>query len=132
MISFASQLSRKLVYMLKGQIFLCSFCLFCWSESMEVAIISSEMDCFCIFVCFSMNFLNLIFAAYQKHNTPSLEDPVWRLRKISRLGATHKKLECHGIKTVRDFLMQYHIDPDFLRNVRIQFCTQMEFGLVLF
>lgn len=55
--------------------------------------------------------------SYQKHNTPSLEDPVWRLRKISKLGASHKKLESHGIKIVRDFLMHYHMDPDFLRNV---------------
>ncbi|KAJ8430551.1 hypothetical protein Cgig2_019123 [Carnegiea gigantea] len=55
--------------------------------------------------------------SYQKHDTPSLEDSVWRLRKISKQGASHKKLESHGINTVRDFLMQYHMDPVFLRNV---------------
>ena len=42
MISFASQLILKLVYMFKGQIFLCPFSLFTWTESTEVAIISSE------------------------------------------------------------------------------------------
>lgn len=28
-----------------------------------------------------------------------------------------KKLGSHGIKTVRDFLMQYHMDPEFLQNI---------------
>ncbi|XP_021742646.1 calmodulin-binding protein 60 A-like [Chenopodium quinoa] len=55
--------------------------------------------------------------SYQKHNTPSLDDPVWRLKKISKQGASHKKLEKNGIKTVKDFLMQYHMNSSFLRTV---------------
>ncbi|XP_074298806.1 calmodulin-binding protein 60 B-like [Silene latifolia] len=55
--------------------------------------------------------------SYQKHSKPSLDDPVWRLRKISKLGASRKKLESHGIKTVKDFLMHYYMNPSSLRNV---------------
>lgn len=67
-------------------------------------------------------FVNVIhsldFTAYQKHHTPSLDDPIWRLKKISKQGASHKKLESKGIKTVKDFLMQYYLDPLSLRQVR--------------
>ncbi|KAL9233431.1 hypothetical protein vseg_008435 [Gypsophila vaccaria] len=55
--------------------------------------------------------------SYQKHNKPSLDDPVWRLRKISKMGASRKKLESRGIKTVRDFLTHYYMNPSSLRNV---------------
>ncbi|KAH9612215.1 hypothetical protein KSS87_000884 [Heliosperma pusillum] len=55
--------------------------------------------------------------SYQKHSKPSLDDPVWRLRKISKLGASRKKLESHGIKTVKDFLMRYYMNPSSLRHV---------------
>ncbi|CAO2836620.1 unnamed protein product [Amaranthus hypochondriacus] len=55
--------------------------------------------------------------SYQKHHTPSLDDPIWRLKKISKQGASHKKLESKGIKTVKDFLMQYYLDPLSLRQV---------------
>ncbi|XP_010674128.1 calmodulin-binding protein 60 B isoform X2 [Beta vulgaris subsp. vulgaris] len=55
--------------------------------------------------------------SYQKHSTPSLDDPVWRLKKISKQGASHLKLEKIGIKTVKDFLVQYHINSLHLRNV---------------
>lgn len=55
--------------------------------------------------------------SYQKHNTPSLNDPVWRLKKISKQGASNMKLEKHGIKTVKDFLVQYHTDSSLLRHV---------------
>lgn len=65
--------------------------------------------------------LNFVFAAYQKHSTPSLDDPVWRLKKISKQGASHLKLEKIGIKTVKDFLVQYHINSLHLRNVRTLF-----------
>lgn len=54
--------------------------------------------------------------SYQKHDRPSLDDPVWRLKKISKMGASHKKLESLGINTVKDFLMHYHINPSFLRS----------------
>ncbi|KAH9606269.1 hypothetical protein KSS87_020104 [Heliosperma pusillum] len=55
--------------------------------------------------------------SYQKHNTPSLEDPVWRLKKIAKLGASHKKLESQGITTVKDFLTHYNMNPSSLRCV---------------
>ncbi|KAK9735673.1 hypothetical protein RND81_04G218800 [Saponaria officinalis] len=55
--------------------------------------------------------------SYQKHSKPSLDDPVWRLRKISKVGASRNKLESHGITTVRDFLMRYYMDPSSLRRV---------------
>ncbi|KAK9673296.1 hypothetical protein RND81_12G158500 [Saponaria officinalis] len=53
----------------------------------------------------------------QKHSKPSLDDPVWRLRKILKQGVSHKKLDAHGIKTVKDFLMHYYTNPSSLRNV---------------
>lgn len=55
--------------------------------------------------------------SYQKHDRPSLDDPVWRLKKISKMGASHTKLDSLGIKTVKDFLKQYHINPSLLRCV---------------
>ncbi|KNA18488.1 hypothetical protein SOVF_070300 [Spinacia oleracea] len=55
--------------------------------------------------------------SYQKHNTPSLDDPVWRLKKISKQGASNMKLEKNGIRTVKDFLMQYHLNSSYLRHV---------------
>ncbi|XP_074311723.1 calmodulin-binding protein 60 B-like [Silene latifolia] len=55
--------------------------------------------------------------SYQKHNTPSLEDPVWRLKKIAKLGASHNKLVSHGITTVKDFLTHYNMNPSSLRRV---------------
>ncbi|KAL2941166.1 Calmodulin-binding protein 60 D [Bienertia sinuspersici] len=55
--------------------------------------------------------------SYQKHSKPSLDDPVWRLKKISKQGASHMKLESQGIKTVKDFLMHYHVDSSYLRQI---------------
>ncbi|KAK6921205.1 Calmodulin binding protein-like, N-terminal domain [Dillenia turbinata] len=54
---------------------------------------------------------------YKKHYPPMLEDDVWRLVKIGKDGAFHKKLSSHGINTVQDFLKLYVIDQDKLRSI---------------
>ncbi|GMH07727.1 hypothetical protein Nepgr_009567 [Nepenthes gracilis] len=55
--------------------------------------------------------------SYQKHNTPALNDPVWRLKRIAKDGASHKRLAQRGIQTVKDFLRRYHINPHLLRQI---------------
>lgn len=54
---------------------------------------------------------------YKKHHPPKLEDDVWRLEKIGKDGAFHKKLLEVGIKTVQDFLKLSVIDVSKLRKV---------------
>ncbi|KAE8124901.1 hypothetical protein FH972_019744 [Carpinus fangiana] len=54
---------------------------------------------------------------YKKHHPPQLEDEVWRLEKIGKDGAFHKKLAAEGIKTVQDFLKLSVVDPPKLRNI---------------
>ena len=54
---------------------------------------------------------------YKKHYPPALADEVWRLDKIGKDGAFHKKLQRNGIKTVEDFLRNYMMDQQKLRNV---------------
>ncbi|XP_027156921.1 calmodulin-binding protein 60 A-like [Coffea eugenioides] len=56
---------------------------------------------------------------YKKHHPPSLADEVWRLEKIGKDGAFHRCLRKERIKTVKDFLTLYFVDPARLRNVRI-------------
>ncbi|KAG9456201.1 hypothetical protein H6P81_000709 [Aristolochia fimbriata] len=41
---------------------------------------------------------------YKKHYPPALHDQVWRLDRIAKEGALHKKLLFAGIFTVKDFL----------------------------
>lgn len=48
-----------------------------------------------------------------------LHDEVWRLEKIGKDGAFHRKLSSEGIKTVQDFLKLAVIDALKLRNVSI-------------
>lgn len=48
-----------------------------------------------------------------------LQDEVWRLEKIGKDGAFHKKLSKEGIKTVQDFLKLSVVDPRRLRQVYI-------------
>lgn len=48
-----------------------------------------------------------------------LHDDVWRLEKIGKDGAFHKKLTSEGIKTVQDFLKLSVIDLRRLRKVSI-------------
>lgn len=54
---------------------------------------------------------------YKKHYPPALKDEVWRLNKIGKDGAFHKKLNKAGIYTVEDFLRLVVRDPQKLRNI---------------
>ena len=54
---------------------------------------------------------------YKKHHPPYMSDEVWRLEKISKDGAFHKRLNKEKVKTVQDFLVLYFLDPTSLRNV---------------
>ncbi|RWR93849.1 Calmodulin binding protein-like protein [Cinnamomum micranthum f. kanehirae] len=54
---------------------------------------------------------------YRKHFPPALEDDVWRLQRIGKDGAFHKKLAAAGIKTVQDFLKVSVVNPSGLRNI---------------
>ncbi|CAI9112542.1 OLC1v1013003C1 [Oldenlandia corymbosa var. corymbosa] len=54
---------------------------------------------------------------YKKHHPPSLTDEVWRLEKIGKDGAFHKRLNKERIRTVKDFLTLFYIDPIRLRNI---------------
>jgi len=54
---------------------------------------------------------------YKKHYPPALQDDVWRLDKIGKDGAFHKKLNKAGVYTVEDFLRLVVRDPQKLRNI---------------
>ncbi|KAI3780263.1 hypothetical protein L2E82_10235 [Cichorium intybus] len=54
---------------------------------------------------------------YKKHHPPMLEDDVWRLEKIGKDGAFHKKLASNKIKTVQDFLKLSVVNESKLRNI---------------
>ncbi|XP_022736581.1 calmodulin-binding protein 60 A-like isoform X2 [Durio zibethinus] len=54
---------------------------------------------------------------YKKHHPPSLSDEVWRLEKIGKDGAFHKRLSRENINTVKDFLTMLFIDPPRLRHI---------------
>ena len=54
---------------------------------------------------------------YKKHYPPALNDDVWRLEKIGKDGAFHKKLNAAGIFTVEDFLRTMVRDSARLRTV---------------
>ncbi|OWM65127.1 protein SAR DEFICIENT 1-like [Punica granatum] len=54
---------------------------------------------------------------YKKHYPPRLDDDVWRLEKIGKDGAFHKKLVAEGIKTVQDFLKTSVVDTSKLRAI---------------
>lgn len=56
---------------------------------------------------------------YKKHHPPVLLDEVWRLEKIGKDGAFHKRLNRENINTVKDFLTLLYNDPSRLRNVFI-------------
>lgn len=53
---------------------------------------------------------------YKKHYPPRLGDEIWRLEKIAKDGAFHKRLSDHGINSVRDLLQSYVKDQSSLRN----------------
>ncbi|KAK7379188.1 hypothetical protein VNO80_04641 [Phaseolus coccineus] len=44
---------------------------------------------------------------YKKHCPPSLDDELWRLKKIAKEGAIHKQFSLHGIQNVKDLLRLY-------------------------
>ncbi|THG19844.1 hypothetical protein TEA_020940 [Camellia sinensis var. sinensis] len=54
---------------------------------------------------------------YRKHHPPNLEDEVWRLEKIGKNGAFHKKLASEAINTVQDFLKMSVVEPNKLRKI---------------
>ncbi|CAM0877461.1 unnamed protein product [Alopecurus aequalis] len=54
---------------------------------------------------------------YKKHHPPVLEDEVWRLEKIGKEGAFHKRLNKEKIVTVKDFLTMLHLDTPRLRKI---------------
>ncbi|KAG6545160.1 hypothetical protein Mapa_013425 [Marchantia paleacea] len=54
---------------------------------------------------------------YKKHYPPALHDEVWRLDKIGKDGAFHKRLNQSAIQTVEDFLRLVVMDPQKLRNI---------------
>ncbi|KAG0533447.1 hypothetical protein BDA96_04G193900 [Sorghum bicolor] len=54
---------------------------------------------------------------YKKHYPPALKDDVWRLEKIGKDGAFHKKLNASGIYTVEDFLRLLVRDQQRLRTI---------------
>ncbi|KAK1364208.1 Calmodulin-binding protein 60 B like [Heracleum sosnowskyi] len=55
--------------------------------------------------------------SYKKHHPPTLADEVWRLERIAKDGAFHKRLASARIFTVEDFCRLYITDPTSLRNV---------------
>ncbi|KAF8393066.1 hypothetical protein HHK36_021307 [Tetracentron sinense] len=54
---------------------------------------------------------------YKKHYPPALQDEVWRLDRIAKDGALHKKLIMAKILTVEDFLRLLVRDSQRLRNI---------------
>nr|XP_043626160.1 protein SAR DEFICIENT 1 [Erigeron canadensis] len=54
---------------------------------------------------------------YKKHHPPMLGDDVWRLEKIGKDGAFHKKLAANDIKTVQDFLKHLVVNEAKLRKI---------------
>ncbi|XP_042509230.1 protein SAR DEFICIENT 1-like [Macadamia integrifolia] len=54
---------------------------------------------------------------YKKHHPPYLEDEVWRLEKIGKDGAFHRKLASEGIHKVQDLLKLWVVDSTKLRKI---------------
>ncbi|KAJ7970355.1 Calmodulin-binding-like protein [Quillaja saponaria] len=54
---------------------------------------------------------------YKKHHPPKLQDEVWRLEKIGKDGAFHRKLANECIHTVQDFLKLSIVDPLKLKKI---------------
>ncbi|XP_004309953.1 PREDICTED: uncharacterized protein LOC101314910 [Fragaria vesca subsp. vesca] len=54
---------------------------------------------------------------YKKHYPPALNDEVWRLEKIGKDGAFHKRLNSAGIHSVEQFLQLVVKDPQRLRSI---------------
>ncbi|BAF30020.1 protein SAR DEFICIENT 1 isoform X2 [Oryza sativa Japonica Group] len=56
----------------------------------------------------------------KKHEIPSLDDDVWRLKKISKDGVFHDALKQSGISNVKEFLRLYYTDEPALRKILIK------------
>ncbi|KAJ6876646.1 hypothetical protein NC651_029597 [Populus alba x Populus x berolinensis] len=54
---------------------------------------------------------------YKKHHPPHLHDEIWRLERIAKDGAFHKRLAYQGVGSVQEFLQLYMTDPTMLRTV---------------
>ncbi|CAA7015198.1 unnamed protein product [Microthlaspi erraticum] len=54
---------------------------------------------------------------YKKHYPPALHDEVWRLDRVAKDGALHKKLLKANVTTVEDFLRILVKDPQKLRSL---------------
>uniref|UniRef100_A0A0E0MR20 Calmodulin-binding protein-like n=2 Tax=Oryza TaxID=4527 RepID=A0A0E0MR20_ORYRU len=54
---------------------------------------------------------------YRKHYPPVLGDDVWRLEKIGKEGAFHRKLTQHNVRNVQEFLRLLTVKPDELRAI---------------
>nr|CAB3472324.1 unnamed protein product [Digitaria exilis] len=54
---------------------------------------------------------------YRKHYPPVLGDDVWRLEKIGKEGAFHRKLRQHKVVTVQEFVRMLVVKPDELRRI---------------
>ncbi|XP_022750221.1 calmodulin-binding protein 60 E-like isoform X3 [Durio zibethinus] len=55
--------------------------------------------------------------SYKKHYPPALHDEVWRLDRIAKDGALHRRLLKAEIVTVKDFLQLLVRNPQRLRNI---------------
>ncbi|KAF9625698.1 hypothetical protein IFM89_026278 [Coptis chinensis] len=64
-----------------------------------------------------LKFNQFLLAVYKKHYPPSLADEVWRLEKIGKDGAFHKRLNKENVNTVKDFLTLLFGDALRLRNI---------------
>lgn len=62
----------------------------------------------------------LILTVYKKHYPPALNDEVWRLEKIGKDGAFHKRLNAADIHSVEQFLQLVIKDPQKLRTVSVE------------
>lgn len=54
---------------------------------------------------------------YRKHYPPVLADDVWRLEKIGKEGAFHRKLRRNNVGTVQEFVRMLMVKPDELRAI---------------
>ncbi|KAG6490576.1 hypothetical protein ZIOFF_051876 [Zingiber officinale] len=54
---------------------------------------------------------------YRKHYPPALGDEVWRLERIGKDGAFHRKLSAANIHTVQEFLKLLIVQPHSLRDI---------------
>ncbi|KAG8654354.1 hypothetical protein MANES_05G126656v8 [Manihot esculenta] len=54
---------------------------------------------------------------YKKHHPPMLNDEVWRLEKIGKGGAFHKKLAAEAIDSVQELLKLFTVNQPKLRRI---------------